>query len=763
MRRTCPPATASRSRYAYRSRGNELRPAGHRRRHQWRRHRPRCCRPRALGAAGRARRSGGGDLVGVLEADPWRAALSRAVRVPPGRRGARRARDPAAHCRAPGLAGALRHAASAGAAAALGDPAGAVFVRSPGPALAAAGIARGTARRAAVLLRSEEPAQVRLRLLRLPRGRRAPGGCERRGCCRARRAHLGRHRMPLGAARWRAMARVALRRSRSPGARDRQRGRPMGQGRAEPAPRPTQPRRSPARQGQPYRAAAALRRRARLYPAKRRPASGVHDPLGRALHAGGNHRYPRRRAGPCGNDAGRGRLSVPRGEPLSREAGRAARGALALRRRAAALRRWIERSFRRHARLHPAPGCGGRRGAGAVGVRRQNHHLPQARRARAGEACAVFSAPARRLDRADCASGERLQGPRRGAKGAPRPASRSAAGSSARRFPASRRARHPGAGRREARRAFWRRPDRARAALFHRARMGTRRAGRALAAHEGRAAPRSTRARARRGRVQPMKPLAELDARGVKALLFDIDDTLTTEGKLTAQAYDALERLRRAGKITVPVTGRPAGWCDHIARMWPVDAVVGENGAFYFFYAGGRLQRRFQDDAATRPEKRARLDAIAQRVLAAVPGCALAADQSYRETDLAIDYCEDVPPLPLEAAERIASLMREAGLNAKISSIHVNGWFGDYDKLAMSRVLFTERFGMDLAESRREIVFAGDSPNDAPLFAFFSHSVGVANVRRFKDLLADKPKYVTRAAAGAGFSELAEHLLQERR
>ncbi len=259
-----------------------------------------------------------------------------------------------------------------------------------------------------------------------------------------------------------------------------------------------------------------------------------------------------------------------------------------------------------------------------------------------------------------------------------------------------------------------------------------------------------------------MKPLAELDARGVKALLFDIDDTMTTEGKLTAQAYEALERLRRAGKITVPVTGRPAGWCDHIARMWPVDAVVGENGAFYFFFAGRRLQKRFQDDAETRREKRARLEAIARRILAAVPGCALAADQSYRETDLAIDYCEDVPPLPLEAAERIASLMRETGLNAKISSIHVNGWFGEYDKLAMSRVLFAERFGMDVAESRREIVFAGDSPNDAPMFAFFDHSVGVANVRRFKAPLADEPKYVTRAAAGAGFAELAERLLQGR-
>ena len=259
-----------------------------------------------------------------------------------------------------------------------------------------------------------------------------------------------------------------------------------------------------------------------------------------------------------------------------------------------------------------------------------------------------------------------------------------------------------------------------------------------------------------------MKPLAELDARGVKALLFDIDDTLTTAGKLTARAYDALERLQRAGMIMVPVTGRPAGWCDHIARLWPVDAVVGENGAFYFFFAGGRLQKRFQDDAGTRREKRTCLDAIAQHILAAVPGCALAADQNYRETDLAIDYCEDVPPLPLEAAERIASLMREVGLNAKISSIHVNGWLGEYDKLAMSRVLFAERFGMDFAKSRREIVFAGDSPNDAPMFAFFDHSVGVANVRRFKALLADEPKYVTRAAAGAGFAELAERLLQGR-
>jgi hypothetical protein len=256
-----------------------------------------------------------------------------------------------------------------------------------------------------------------------------------------------------------------------------------------------------------------------------------------------------------------------------------------------------------------------------------------------------------------------------------------------------------------------------------------------------------------------MKPLAELEARGVRAVLVDIDDTLTTEGKLTAQAYGALERLKGAGLRVVPVTGRPAGWCDHIARMWPVDAVVGENGAFYFFYDGGRLHKRFQDAEPVRKEKRSRLERIAGQIFAAVPGSALASDQPYRETDLAIDYCEDVAPLPLEGAQRIAELMREAGLTAKVSSIHVNGWFGDYDKLATTRRLFAERFGLELDAVNREVVFAGDSPNDAPMFAFFERSVGVANVRRYAGMMAAQPKYVTELEAGAGFAELARHLL----
>ena len=106
-----------------------------------------------------------------------------------------------------------------------------------------------------------------------------------------------------------------------------------------------------------------------------------------------------------------------------------------------------------------------------------------------------------------------------------------------------------------------------------------------------------------------------------------------------------MERLRAAGKLVIPITGRPAGWCDHIARMWPVDAVVGENGALYMRYdaAARKLERRFVADEPTRRVHRDRLAAIADKIVAAVPGSALASDQRYRETDVAIDFCEDVP------------------------------------------------------------------------------------------------------------------------
>jgi HAD superfamily hydrolase (TIGR01484 family) len=260
-----------------------------------------------------------------------------------------------------------------------------------------------------------------------------------------------------------------------------------------------------------------------------------------------------------------------------------------------------------------------------------------------------------------------------------------------------------------------------------------------------------------------MSPLSELHDPGrIRGLLFDIDETLTTGGKLTAEAYGAMERLKRAGKLLVPITGRPAGWCDHIARMWPVDAVVGENGAFYFYFHQGKLHRKFHETDEVRAHNRNRLQVIGRQILDRVPGCALASDQPYRETDLAIDFCEDVPPLPLTAAARIAELMRAAGLNARISSIHVNGWFGGYDKLAMTKRLFADFFECSPGILQQEFAFAGDSPNDAPMFTFFANSVGVANVARFAAHIETPPKYVTRGAAGAGFAELAAHLLGDR-
>ena len=261
-----------------------------------------------------------------------------------------------------------------------------------------------------------------------------------------------------------------------------------------------------------------------------------------------------------------------------------------------------------------------------------------------------------------------------------------------------------------------------------------------------------------------MRPLAEFPQaarRAIRGVFCDIDDTLTTGGRLTAEAYAAMERLQAAGLIVVPVTGRPAGWCDHIARMWPVDAVVGENGAFYFRYERGeqRMNRRFVDADGTRERYRRRLREIAAEILAAVPGAAIASDQHYRETDLAIDFCEDVAPLPRAAVDRIVALMEGAGLTAKVSSIHVNGWFGAHDKLTMTRTLLAEAFALDLDAARDTIVFAGDSPNDAPMFGYFPHAVGVANVRAFLDRIATPPRYVTTAEAGAGFTELADFLL----
>jgi HAD superfamily hydrolase (TIGR01484 family) len=258
-----------------------------------------------------------------------------------------------------------------------------------------------------------------------------------------------------------------------------------------------------------------------------------------------------------------------------------------------------------------------------------------------------------------------------------------------------------------------------------------------------------------------MKPLSQLNPAACTGLLFDIDDTLTSHGQLTALAYAALARLQTAGKPCIAVTGRPAGWCDLVARLWPVDAVVGENGAFYMRKQGKQLQTVWSGEAPNIDVHRARLSAIAQGILAAVPGCALASDQAYRLCDLAIDFCEDVPALPLATAQHIAALMQAQGMTAKISSIHVNGWFGAHDKLTTTLQLLATHYGQGASIAQRSWVYIGDSPNDSPMFAAFEHSVGVANVAAFGDMLPAKPKFITPSESGAGFVELVNHWLSQ--
>ncbi|MCB1354865.1 MAG: HAD family phosphatase [Rhodobacteraceae bacterium] len=264
-----------------------------------------------------------------------------------------------------------------------------------------------------------------------------------------------------------------------------------------------------------------------------------------------------------------------------------------------------------------------------------------------------------------------------------------------------------------------------------------------------------------------MLPLDELSPAAlseVVAVFTDIDDTLTTEGQLPAGAYAALERLAQAGLEVVPITGRPAGWCDMIARFWPVAGVVGENGAFYFSYdrAARKMRQRFFATDDERRVNRARLERLRERILREVPGTGIASDQLYREADLAIDVCEDVDPLPAGEVERVLGIFKEEGAIAKLSSIHVNGWFGDYDKLSMSRIFAADILGFDLDGMKDRVIFVGDSPNDGPMFSFFPNSCGVANVEEFRGSGHALPRFVAHNRGGEGFVEIAERILAAR-
>jgi HAD superfamily hydrolase (TIGR01484 family) len=270
-----------------------------------------------------------------------------------------------------------------------------------------------------------------------------------------------------------------------------------------------------------------------------------------------------------------------------------------------------------------------------------------------------------------------------------------------------------------------------------------------------------------RAAVEP-RPLADMPVdvcRQIRGVLTDIDDTLTTDGVLPPVARASLDALAGAGIPVVAITGRPAGLCEQLLVEWPLAAIVGENGGVWMRRdpKTGAVAAHYEHDADERARQRAALADIAHRALAAVPRAALAVDRHRRETDVAIDWAERIAPLTRAEVDRLVELLRAEGLTTAVSSIHVHGWYGVHDKLATTQRLFAAAFGVDLRAERGRYTYVGDAPNDAPMFAFFPHAVGVANLRRFLDRIDTPPAYITEGEAGAGFREVADRLLAARR
>jgi HAD superfamily hydrolase (TIGR01484 family) len=249
--------------------------------------------------------------------------------------------------------------------------------------------------------------------------------------------------------------------------------------------------------------------------------------------------------------------------------------------------------------------------------------------------------------------------------------------------------------------------------------------------------------------------------RGVRGVLTDIDDTLTTDGVISLGVVAALAALRETGIPVIAVTGRPMDWSRPIAEAMPLAAVVAENGAVGLFRDAAGLQIEFVDPEPVRKANAVRLRAVAARIVAEVPGATLSRDSVGRATDISVDHAEFVRLEPARVAE-VAALMRSEGLTATVSSIHVNGWYGSNSKLSGATWIVRRLLGRDLDAERERWIFVGDSTNDESMFASFPLSVGVANLVDFADRLQQWPAYITRQERGRGFVEVAERLLAVR-
>ncbi len=260
-------------------------------------------------------------------------------------------------------------------------------------------------------------------------------------------------------------------------------------------------------------------------------------------------------------------------------------------------------------------------------------------------------------------------------------------------------------------------------------------------------------------RLFPLSQWSAAARTPVQGVLTDIDDTLTLDGAITPDALAALHRLRAAGLPVFAITGRPVGWSEAFALAWPVNAIVAENGAVALSRGiDGQLQKAYLQSEPVRRANFTRLQAVAQHILQALPQARLATDSPGRETDIAIDHSEFAHLSEPDIAQ-VVGLMREGGLNATVSSIHINGWIGGHDKLEGARWIVREHLGRDLDHELDRWVYVGDSTNDARMFGHFPNSVGVANVARFVPQLSHLPRYITPSERGAGFAEMVNALL----
>ncbi|RMX06039.1 HAD family phosphatase [Corticibacter populi] len=263
--------------------------------------------------------------------------------------------------------------------------------------------------------------------------------------------------------------------------------------------------------------------------------------------------------------------------------------------------------------------------------------------------------------------------------------------------------------------------------------------------------------------MQPLSGWPMTQRAMVRGVMTDIDDTLTADGRIEPAALEALGALRAQGFALIAITGRPAGWSAPFAAAWPLDALVAENGAVAFVRTPGAShpEKIYQQDADTRARNHIRMQAVAAQILQHVPEARLAADSAGRECDIAIDHSE-FHTLPTAAIEQVVAIMRAAGMHATVSSIHINGWYGEHDKWQGAHWILRTLRGQELDEQLAQWVYIGDSTNDERMFEHFIHSVGVANIARFAPRMQHLPRYVSTQPRGQGFAELAAQLIEAR-